>query len=67
MIFRPDLPHGGLVDGGPGNVHATSYGNSNMFGGKTPARTWFRAMKPIMEGLPKKPLPEPDPHYAKVR
>ena len=24
MVFRPDMPNGGLHDGGPGNVHATS-------------------------------------------
>ncbi|CAM3059043.1 transglycosylase domain-containing protein [Saccharomonospora xinjiangensis] len=65
MVFRPDIPYGGLTYGGAGNVHATV--NGNMFGGKTPAHTWFRAMKPIMEGMPVEPLPQPDPAYTNVR
>jgi membrane peptidoglycan carboxypeptidase len=64
MVFRPDVPYGGLTYGGPGNVRATTDGN--MFGGKTPAHTWFRAMKPILEGEPVQQLPKPDPEYAKV-
>jgi membrane peptidoglycan carboxypeptidase len=65
MVFRPDIPYGGLSYGGPGNVHATA--NGNMFGGMTPAQTWFRAMKPIMADLPPEPLPQPDPAYTKMR
>ncbi len=64
MVFRPDRPYGGLIDGGPGNVRASAGSTGNMFGGKTPARTWFRAMNPIMEGLPVEPLPEPSPEYS---
>lgn len=66
MVFRPDQPHGGLVDGGPGNVYAVPAGSGNMFGGNTPARTWFTAMKQIMDGEPKQPLPEPDPKYERA-
>ncbi|WP_019809812.1 transglycosylase domain-containing protein [Saccharomonospora halophila] len=67
MVFRPDVPYGGLVDGGPGNVRAVPQGAGNMFGGKTPARTWFRAVKPALEGEPAAPLPEPHPRYADIR
>ncbi|WP_043536840.1 transglycosylase domain-containing protein [Saccharomonospora cyanea] len=65
MVFRPDIPYGGLTYSGPGNVRATV--NGNMFGGVTPAQTWFRAMKPIMEGEPVQPLPQPDPAYTNIR
>lgn len=64
MVFRPDSPIGGLIDGGPGNVTATRGStDGNMFGGKTPARTWFGAMTQIMAGQPVIPLPASDPAY----
>ncbi|KAA9154065.1 penicillin-binding protein [Amycolatopsis acidicola] len=64
MVFRPDNPFGGLIDGGPGNVSATrGTADGNMFGGKTPARTWFGAMTQIMNGQPVIPLPPSDPAY----
>jgi membrane peptidoglycan carboxypeptidase len=66
MVFRPDRPFGGLYDGGPGNVRATDGDSGNMFGGKTPARTWFGAVSKILEGEEALPLPEPDPRYERV-
>jgi membrane peptidoglycan carboxypeptidase len=39
-------------------------GTGNIFGGKTPAQTWFEAMNPIMDGMPVADLPAPDPRYA---
>jgi membrane peptidoglycan carboxypeptidase len=64
MVFRPDSPIGGLIDGGPGQVTATRAGDDgNMFGGKTPARTWFGAMTNILAGQPVMPLPPSDPAY----
>jgi membrane peptidoglycan carboxypeptidase len=64
MVFRPDSPIGGLIDGGPGNVTATRGStDGNMFGGKTPARTWFGAMTQILNGQPVLPLPPSDPAY----
>ncbi|HVW42405.1 MAG TPA: transglycosylase domain-containing protein [Amycolatopsis sp.] len=64
MVFRPDNPIGGLIDGGPGNVTATRGStDGNMFGGKTPARTWFGAMTNILNGQPVLPLPPSDPAY----
>lgn len=39
-------------------------GNGNIFGGKTPAETWFGAMVPILEGQPALPLPPTDPRYV---
>ena len=35
----------------------------NIFGGKTPAETWFGTMKPLLEGQPVLPLPPTDPRY----
>ena len=51
----------GICDSGPGSVRICSGGN--IFGGKAPARTWFGAMKNIMEGQPVMQLPQPDPKY----
>jgi membrane peptidoglycan carboxypeptidase len=36
----------------------------NIFGGKTPAETWYGAMKPILDGKPVQPLPPTDPRYV---
>jgi membrane peptidoglycan carboxypeptidase len=63
MVFRPDKPFGGIIDGGPGNVRANDDDYGNMFGGKTPARTWFGAMSKILEGQEELPLPPADPKY----
>jgi membrane peptidoglycan carboxypeptidase len=38
-------------------------GDGNIFGGKTPAQTWFEAMTPIMAPLPVVGLPAGDPRY----
>ena len=38
-------------------------GTGNIFGGKTPAQTWFGAMKPLLDGQPVLPLPPTDPRY----
>ncbi|WP_253857014.1 transglycosylase domain-containing protein [Prauserella alba] len=62
MIFKPERPTGGIVDSGPGNVYSVD-GEGNIFGGKAPARTWFNAMKKIMEGEPVRQLPKPSPRY----
>ncbi|MGQ0577209.1 MAG: penicillin-binding protein [Pseudonocardia sp.] len=37
----------------------------NIFGGKTPAETWFGAMTAILAGTPVSPLPAPDPRYLR--
>jgi membrane peptidoglycan carboxypeptidase len=66
MVFRPDRPFGGLHDGGPGHVTATKSASGNMFGGKTPARTWFGAMSKILDGEEELPLPPTDPKYERV-
>ena len=39
-------------------------GSGNIFGGKTPAQTWFGAMKPLLEGQPVQGLPPTDPRYT---
>jgi len=36
----------------------------NVFGGNAPARTWFHAMKPLLDPLPVLPLPPTDPRYV---
>ncbi|OLT48425.1 penicillin-binding protein [Saccharomonospora sp. CUA-673] len=63
MVFKPDNPAGGIVDGGPGNVYSVGEGNGNIFGGRTPARTWYTAMNQILEGQPERPLPSASPRY----
>lgn len=64
MVFRPDSPEGGLCFLGQGIVQACPEGN--MQGARTPAFTWFGAMKAIMEGQPKLPLPKADSSYERV-
>ena len=39
-------------------------GTGNIFGGKTPAETWYGAMKPLLDGQPVLPLPPTDPRYT---
>ena len=65
MVFRPEGGSGGLCDGGPGNVSTCSDGN--MFGGKTPARTWYGAVSRILgPNDPALPLPPSDPRYERT-
>lgn len=66
MVFRPDFPEGGLCYAGPGNVRACELGAGNMQGARTPALTWFGAMKKIHANLPKKDMPKPHPKYARM-
>ncbi|MFC5995955.1 transglycosylase domain-containing protein [Pseudonocardia hispaniensis] len=49
-----------LCDGG-GAPYACRSGT--IFGGKTPAQTWFSAIKPILEGQPVLPLPPTEDRY----
>jgi membrane peptidoglycan carboxypeptidase len=46
---------------GPGAPFACRSGN--IFGGKTPAQTWFGTMTPLLAGKPVEPLPPTDPRY----
>ncbi|MHA6618102.1 penicillin-binding protein [Pseudonocardia sp. DLS-67] len=46
---------------GPGAPFACRSGN--IFGGKTPAQTWFGTMTPLLAGQPFEPLPPTDPRY----
>jgi membrane peptidoglycan carboxypeptidase len=61
MVFRTD-GGGGLCYRGVGNV--TTTGCQNMFGGTTPAQTWFGAMTNIMADQPIADLPPEDPKYT---
>jgi membrane peptidoglycan carboxypeptidase len=38
-------------------------GDGNLFGGTTPARTWYKAMTPLFASLPIAPLPPTSPRY----
>ncbi|UOX87735.1 penicillin-binding protein [Amycolatopsis sp. FBCC-B4732] len=63
MTFKFGGGQGGICDAGPGNVRVCG-GGGNIFGGKAPARTWFGAMKNIMDASqPRMELPPPDPKY----
>ncbi|MFO7191256.1 transglycosylase domain-containing protein [Thermocrispum agreste] len=61
MIFQPDGNAQPLCVGG--SMGAYRCGSGNMFGGVIPAQTWFNAMKPIHEGLPKKSVPKAPEKY----
>ncbi|WP_307793253.1 transglycosylase domain-containing protein [Amycolatopsis sp. MtRt-6] len=62
MTFKFGGGQGGICDAGPGNVRVCPTGN--IFGGRAPARTWFGAMKNILDaGQPVMQLPAPDPKY----
>ncbi|MDQ4118930.1 MAG: penicillin-binding protein [Actinomycetota bacterium] len=39
-------------------------GTGNIFGGKTPAETWYGAVNPLMAGRPVLPLPPTEPRYV---
>lgn len=39
-------------------------GSGNIFGGKTPAQTWFGTMAPLLEGQPVIPLPPTEERYV---
>jgi len=39
-------------------------GEGNIFGGKTPAETWYGAMKPLLDPQPVVPLPPTDPRFV---
>jgi membrane peptidoglycan carboxypeptidase len=52
-----------LCDGG-GDSPPFRCGDGNIFGGKTPARTWYRTMTPLLAGSPAQPLPPTDPRYV---
>jgi membrane peptidoglycan carboxypeptidase len=47
---------------GPGAPFACSTGT--IFGGRTPAETWFGAVTPLLAGRPVQPLPPADPRYV---
>ena len=65
MTFKFGGGKGGICDGGPGRVSLCPGGrDGNIFGGHAPARTWFGAMKKIMDASqPRMDLPQPDPQY----
>ncbi|SNR63212.1 Membrane carboxypeptidase (penicillin-binding protein) [Haloechinothrix alba] len=67
MVFRPDRPNGGLCYNGPGNVHACDADDGTMFGGRTPAQTWFGAMSEILDGEDEEPIPEAPDAYRNVK
>ena len=63
MVFQPETPSQGIRYFGPGNVESVPPEQGDMFGGLTPAQTWFGAMKKIMEGKKVIPLPPSAPKY----
>src|SRR3954454_7461768 len=51
-----------LCDGGGSPFPCRS---GNIFGGKTPAETWFGAMVPLLDGQPVLPLPPTEPRFLR--
>ncbi len=47
---------------GPGAPYACRSGT--IFGGRTPAQTWFGTMQPLLAARPVEPLPPTDPRYV---
>ncbi|HYH32289.1 MAG TPA: penicillin-binding transpeptidase domain-containing protein, partial [Pseudonocardia sp.] len=47
---------------GPGAPYACSTGT--IFGGRTPAETWFGTLQPLLAGSPVQPLPPADARYV---
>ena len=43
--------------------HPARWCRGNLFGGTTPAQTWYRAMTGILGPSPVQPLPAPDPRF----
>jgi membrane peptidoglycan carboxypeptidase len=55
----------GICDGTKSGVPPRLCGtNGSIYGGRTPARTFFEAMGQILGPLPPEPLPAPDPRYV---
>ncbi|MBW0115548.1 penicillin-binding protein [Pseudonocardia sp. KRD-169] len=52
-----------ICDGSP----PRSCASGTLFGGTVPARTFYRAMGPILAGQPVADLPDPDPRYLDAR
>jgi hypothetical protein len=50
---------------GPGAPFACRSGT--IFGGRTPAETWFGTMQPLLASRPAEPLPPTDPRYVHGR
>jgi membrane peptidoglycan carboxypeptidase len=50
---------------GPGAPFACRSGT--IFGGRTPAETWFGTMQPLLAARPAEPLPPTDPRYVQGR
>jgi membrane peptidoglycan carboxypeptidase len=48
-----------------GTAPPVACGGGNIYGGKAPARTWFRAMSDYLAGQPVLPMPATDPRYEK--
>jgi membrane peptidoglycan carboxypeptidase len=47
-----------------GDAAPFACGSGNIYGGKAPARTWFRAMTDYLAGQPVVPLPPTEPRYV---
>ncbi|NMI01037.1 penicillin-binding protein [Pseudonocardia sp. K10HN5] len=59
IVFDDSASPRPICDGTP----PYSCSGGNIYGGKAPARTFYRAMGDILDGQPVVPLPPPDPRY----
>jgi membrane peptidoglycan carboxypeptidase len=63
VVVSNDSPRPqGICDYGPGNVRLCG-GGGEIYGGRSPARTFFQAMTKILQGKPNVPLPPADERY----
>ncbi len=63
IVFDDSSSPRPICDGTP----PRSCSNGTLFGGDTPARTFFQAAKGVLAGAPVLPLPPPDPRYLDAR
>ncbi|WP_433032715.1 penicillin-binding protein [Actinomycetospora sp. CA-053990] len=62
IVFDDSSSPRGLCDSG-GDNPPFPCGDPNIFGGKTPALTWYKAMNPLFAPLPVAQLPPTSPRY----
>ena len=63
VVVSNDSPRPeGICDYGPGQIRLCG-GGGEIYGGRSPARTFYQAMGKILEGKPNVPLPPADKRY----
>ena len=64
LTFNDSPRPQGICEGGGNNPPRLCGTGGNIYGGKEPAFTWFKAMTKILDGAETVPLPPTDPRYV---